>query len=242
MIELKQHTGRHYVLHGNETPCAGTVAKEANTTDYSLDKESIRRAEKALLKSITGIGERNILMLNQVHGDTILQVDKAPDEDRRVLGEGDGMITDVPGICLVVRTADCVPVIAFDARRKVLGAVHSGWRGCRLAIARKLIDTMKDRYVSRPGDIRVFILPSIGPQSYTVNEDVAAFFPDAVSRSNGRIHLDLWKSISASLGDTGIPAENIFTSGICSLEHSARFFSHRNGDTGRNLNYAYIPR
>jgi YfiH family protein len=241
MTVFSKGEGGYYTLRGAEAPAAGSVGKAANFIDYSAVPERVRRQEKSILRGITGISERRILMLNQLHGDTIVRVNAPPGEDRPAHAEADGMVTTLPGICLVIRTADCVPVIAFDAKRKVLGAVHSGWRGCRLEIARKLIRMMRDEYLSLPEDIRVYILPSIGPRSYAVNDDVAAHFPAHTSRINGRIYLDLWRSIASSVSAAGIPPESIFTSGICTLEEKREFFSHRGGDAGRNLNFAYIP-
>jgi YfiH family protein len=105
-------------------------------------------------------------MLNQVHGDSILEF-YIPSKDNGVFSDADGMITNAKKLCLVIRTADCVPVFAFDIKQEVLGAAHSGWKGCSLNISGKLIKKMKSGFKSKANDIHIFILPSIGPDSYT---------------------------------------------------------------------------
>lgn len=231
----------YYRITGLPAPLEiGIAGKSANRTDYSADSDEIRVREKALVGALCGVDTKNILTLNQVHEDTIHDIDVYPDRDTPVFADGDGMLTALPGLCMVIRTADCLPVIAFDARRTVLGAAHAGWRGCRLNIAGKLVRTMKERYGSDTADIITFILPSIGPQSYAVNDDVAAHFPDSTLTVNGRIHVDLWDSIGRSLLHEGILPGNIFASGVCTRINHTDFFSHRYGDTGRNLNYCCI--
>jgi YfiH family protein len=145
-------------------------------------------------------------------------------------------------IALVIRTADCVPVFIYDAEKKVLGAVHSGWKGTMLNVSGKCIEQMKREFSCDPGGMQVFILPSIGPEMYEVNEDVAQHFPENTRFVNGKIYVDLWGSIENSCVRAGVAAEHIFNTGICSMTNYNEFFSHRYGDAGRNLNFAFISR
>ncbi len=239
---MKSHQadgGRPFIA-SHDSVRIGMIGKAHNRVDYSQESESIRRDEKALIHALAGIEPKRTVMLNQVHGDAIVALDTYPDEDLPWIAEADGLITTLPGLCLVIRTADCVPVFAFDPAKRVLGAVHSGWRGCRLGIAPKLIDLMASRYGSRPEDIRVAILPSIGPHSYTVGEDVAAHFPGAAVRRDGKIYLDLVKTIADPLVSMGVPRSGISTPAYCTMKDNDALFSHRMGDKGRNLNFGYI--
>ena len=240
MIEFIKSPDGIYRISGCGLLKTGTVAKSANRIDYAGDSVIIRNDEKAFLNDITGIGEKNIVMLNQVHGDGIVILDKPPEKDTPYFADADGMITDIPGICLVIRTADCVPVVAYDGRRKILGAVHSGWRGCRLSISRKLIAEMKRLFSSDARDVNVFLLPSIGPDSYSVNDDVAAYFKNDIMKKNSGIYLNLWGNIERSLSVEGVPEENIFNARLCTMKNGPEFFSHRNKDEGRNLNFSYL--
>ncbi|MFH0977296.1 MAG: polyphenol oxidase family protein [Spirochaetota bacterium] len=216
----------------------GTIGKIANTIDYSSDLNTIRTNEIVLLSELLNIHEKSIIMLNQVPGDSILEFNSTVGS--RAFPDGDGMITKTNGICLVIRTADCVPVFAFDAEKKVLGAVHAGWRGCSLNIAQKLIKKMKSDNNSKNSDLHIYILPSIGPESYSVNMDVGYFFKNDIIIKNNVIYLNLWSNIAASLLYEGIPESHIHLSEICTFINNTEYFSYRRGDTGRNLNFAFI--
>jgi polyphenol oxidase len=218
----------------------GVAHKPSNSVDYSLPFEDSRQDEKRLLASLTGVPERRIVFLNQVHGDAIVDIAPAPRDDARHAGDADALVTALPGVCLVIRTADCVPVFLADPVRRVLGAAHSGWKGTRLEIARKTLEFMARRYGSLPADIHASLLPSIGPGSYRVNRDVFDLFDRGRIVSGEGLYLDLWAHIESSLRDAGVPAENIRNPRICTMRHNDRFFSHRCGDSGRNLNFGFM--
>ncbi len=218
----------------------GVIGRSGNAIDYTGKKEDIRSDEKSLLHSITAVPFQHMAFLDQVHEDTIITLNSYPVGDVRVIGNADGMITNLPELCLVIRTADCVPVFAYDARNKILGAAHSGWKGTRLRISSKLVTAMRDGYGSRYEDICVFILPSIGPEVYEVSGDVADFFPQDIIEKNGKCILDLWGNIERSLVETCIPRENIFNARRCNYTHNDEFFSHRKGDVERNINFGVI--
>ncbi|MBN1531424.1 MAG: laccase domain-containing protein, partial [Spirochaetes bacterium] len=153
----------------------GVAHRPSNGVDYTLPFGDSRREEKRLLGSITSLPGNRIVFLNQVHGDGIIDIASPPD-DAPWAGDADALVTAIPGICLVIRTADCVPVFLMDPVRRVLGAVHSGWKGTRLEIARKAMEFMARRYGTSSRDVWACLLPSIGPASYRVNRDVFDLF------------------------------------------------------------------
>jgi len=241
MYELKKKSTGDYIISGGPAHLtAGVTGRVINNSDYSSSKYEARMSEKALLEKITGIESRNIVMLEQVHSDSILHVISDPSEDQVAAGEADGLITALPGICLVIRTADCVPVFIYDPADMVLGAVHSGWKGTSLDIAGRCVDDMSRIYGSDPEKMHALLFPSIGPESYEVNLDVANLFPDDTIMADGKYHVNLWQNIERSLKKRGIPEKNIFNPRICNRENYGEFFSHRYGDIGRNLNYAFM--
>jgi len=218
----------------------GVITKSTCNIDYTNDFNTIRREEKKLVESITGIDIKNIIFLNQVHGDKILTINSIPDENLPFAGDADGLITGLAGICLIIRTADCVPIFVYDHKNNLLGAAHSGWKGSKLSIAKKLIKQMQSVNGSDYKNMHVYILPSISPDSYTVNPDVAQFFQNYFIEKDNKIYLNMWKNIERSLMEEGIPESNIFNSKICNYINSIEFFSYRSGDEGRNLNFAYM--
>ena len=240
MIRFVKNEKKYFELNtGIESVNIGATGREINSTDYSGPGRDVRLSDKKLLSNVTGLIPENIIMLEQVHGDDILIVDSSPAENLPAYGEADGLITNIPGIALVIRTADCVPVFIYDSVKQVLGAVHSGWKGTMLDVTGKCIAQMIE-LGSDPGNMHVFILPSIGPEMYEVNEDVAKHFPDNTLSAKGKLFVDLWGSVEKSCVRSGIPEEQIFNTGICNRTNYNDFFSHRYGDAGRNLNFAFI--
>jgi hypothetical protein len=218
----------------------GVIAKAHNTADYTQIKDRIRAQEKALVERASGCGKGRALFLTQEHGDRIIEAVDYGQGSCYSAGEADAIVTRLPGLACVIRTADCIPVFIFDEINMALGAIHSGWRGTRLKISRRAVSFMSDKYGSDPRDLRAYILPGIGPESYEVNLDVAGLFDDCIIRRDGKIYLDLWGYIEKTLIEVGIIPEHIINFRICTLAQNNIFFSHRAGDSGRNLNWAMI--
>jgi len=241
MISFVKNTVGFYEINGLPSAIkAGCAGRAVNNIDYLQNGEQIRSAEKNIMGAATGLPGKDILSLEQVHGRDILIVEEKPDAPRGIYGTADAMLTSLDEICLVIRAADCVPVILADKKSKAVGAVHSGWRGTHLGISGAAAALMKEHFGCAGDDLLACILPSIGPYSYEVKEDVARYFPEYTVRRNGSLFVNLWEAVSASLSAEGIPRENIFNCGICNLQNTNEFFSHRHGDTGRNLNYIFI--
>jgi len=237
---LKKSAGYYMVDSGLNGFHAGVTGREINTVDYHSSNNDIRMSEKRILSGITGVETGNIVMLDQVHGNMIIHVVDEPSSDLPSVGEADGLVTAIKGVVLVIRTADCVPVFLYDPENGVLAAAHSGWKGTMLNISGRCVREMVYIYGSDPGNIRTFILPSIGPESYEVNEDVSCHFPANTNSKNGKLYVDLWSEIESSLREEGVAQSNIFNSHICNRINHNDFFSHRYGDTGRNLNFAFM--
>lgn len=215
-------------------------SKTANNVNYTLDPESVRLEEKKLITADTGIEEKNIISLDQTHGDDIVDIQEYPDKNYPIYAQGDAIVTSLKKLCLVIRTADCVPVFIFDSKNRILGAVHSGWKGTELNITGKVVRYMNIGYRSDPRDLSAWILPSIGPDSYEIKDDVASHFKDRYLNIKNGIYLNLWKCIFDSLIDAGMDYTKIYQTDICTLKNNKEYFSHRGGDRGRNLNCGII--
>ncbi len=158
------------------------------------------------------------------------------------LEDNDGMITNEKGVCIVVIGGDCVPLLFYDPVKEVIGAAHSGWRGTAQRIAGHTIQKMTEVHQCNPADIIVGVGPSIGPESYEVDDVVLETFRKTYSntgeffkpgKSDGKYLLDLWKANHIQLFESGIKESNIEISGICTYKNNAEFFSARRGDSGR---------
>ena len=186
-----------------------------------------------------------LVACKQVHGDRVIEV-REGDERRlsflQCREEGDALVTSVPGLVLMVRIADCLPVMFFDPLRKVAGIAHAGWRGTVKKIAAKTVEVIMSRYNSDPARILVGIGPGIGPCCYEVDERVSSLFTKSfssgeqlITERNGKQYLDLWEANRKQLLEAGIRAENIEVAGLCTSCQNQLLFSHRKdkGKTGR---------
>ena len=111
-------------------------------------------------------------MIRVVEAEDRAQPARLQTADGRAVLRGDGMMTDVPGVFLGIQTADCVPILVADVRRRAVAAFHAGWRGTLARIVERGIGTMRLRYGSRPRDLVAVVGPSIGPCCYAVGEEV----------------------------------------------------------------------
>jgi YfiH family protein len=114
----------------------------------------------------------HLVTLRQVHSDVIHTLRARPDHPLR----GDAFITPLPGLLLGVQTADCVPILLFDPRHRVIAAIHTGWRGTLKRIAAKTVGRMRMDFGTRPGDIVAALGPGIGRCCYEVGPEVVQAF------------------------------------------------------------------
>jgi purine-nucleoside/S-methyl-5'-thioadenosine phosphorylase / adenosine deaminase len=179
--------------------------------------ENLRRLSDAV-----GTGTDRLFAAYQVHGNSVTLVE--PDTESRP--RCDILITASPERTLMLRYADCTPVLLADTQRRVIGAVHAGWRGSAVRASGAAVAAMEAAFATRPGDLLAGIGPSIGPCCYTVGQDVVDAFGDRPGLfADGK--LDLWEANRQTLLEAGVPAENIEVAGICTQCQSDRFFSHR---------------
>jgi YfiH family protein len=183
------------------------------------------------------------IFLNQVHSDLVRFIGEMP---RRRL-RGDAAVTHRPGVLLAVRTADCLPVLLVEEKRRVVAAVHCGWKGTAKRILEKVVLGMEERYGADPAALLAAFGPGIGADCYEVGEDVhAAFmnsgFPGSLFRPAagraGRHLFDLSAANRLQLLKLGVKASHIFSIDICT-HCDARYPSYRRDRdaTGRMLSY-----
>ena len=165
-----------------------------------------------------------------------------PEDRGRVIPATDALITDTPGIALMLRFADCLPVLFYDPVRRAIGLAHAGWRGAIKGIAARTVVAMMEAYGSRPADIVAGLGPCIGPCCYQVGADVIASVKAGFnhwrgllqSQGDGSVHFDLWEANRRQLTEMGV--EEIEVIQICTACRTDEFFSHRaeGGRTGRS--------
>lgn len=179
--------------------------------------------------------EKKLVMTRQTHSDMVRAV---TDRDARGLchrdyPQCDGLVTNDPGVALLVFTADCTPILLHDPVTGAVGACHAGWRGTAQAIAAKTVEAMTREYGSRPEHIHAAIGPNIAQCHFETGDDVPqamrnAFGPEVeafIERRGEKFYLDL-KAINAMvLRRAGV--QNIEISDQCTYCQCSRFWSHR---------------
>jgi hypothetical protein len=194
--------------------------------------ENRRRAAAA-----AGAGLDDLVFARQVHGAAVRVVTSA-DRGRAAApggtaGDADALVTSDPGPVLAVLVADCVPVVLYDPRARVLACVHAGWRGTVARATGAALAAM-ETLGARPADVRAGIGPAIGPDRYQVGAEVAdaardAFGPRAFLRPDGTGAwlFDLWAANRFLLREAGVPDRNIHLAGVPTGPEPGLFFSDR---------------
>lgn len=176
-----------------------------------------------------------LLSVKQVHGTDALVVDRSLTPDDRFEGEWDALVTNQPGVMVAVRTADCVPVLVHDPKRRVVAAIHAGWRGAVAGIVPKTMVLMASRFGSDPEQLRVSIGPSAGVCCYEVDEPVLAQLRRSFAsweqvvqgRRSDTGHLDLKALIKAQARAAGATEGFMTTVNLCTICHEDLFYSYR---------------
>ena len=186
-----------------------------------------------------GIRRSQMATCYQAHSADVLAVTAA--DGGRLVGQGDAMITDQPGVYLSMRFADCTPLLLHDPVRRAVGIAHAGWRGTLKNVAGAVVRAMVERLGCLPGDITAVIGPAIGPCCYQVGSEVIqaaeATYANAAEllqpRTGGRYYFDLWEANRRQLVEAGVG--HVAVAGLCTACRTDRFFSHRaeQGQTGR---------
>lgn len=137
------------------------------------DRETVARNRQLLAETLTGSPETPLQTLRQIHSTLVFTVDGGSMPQGC---KGDGVMTAQPGSLIGVQTADCIPVLIADRKRRVVAAFHAGWRGTVNRIVESGIGRMRLRYGSRPEDLVAAIGPGIGPCCYAIGEEVFSAF------------------------------------------------------------------
>lgn len=162
--------------------------------------------------------QTGMVSLRQIHSSLL----RVADRDSGCAGEGDALITDRPGVRISVRTADCFPVLIADPNRRVVAAVHAGWRGTAARIVGHVVQKMIAEFGSKPAEIHAAIGPGIGACCYEVGAEVARQFGLDRAGTIDLAHFNREQLLAAS-----VPETQIDTIGGCTFCDPARFHSYR---------------
>lgn len=227
---------------------------ELNINPHRGDNPVAVEKNLGIVADELGISPDRIIRQHQVHGVEFRRITEATlkltDDERTDFLEGvDSVGTDMHDVCIGVFTADCIPIIFYDARRNVIAAAHAGWRGTLQRIARTTIRHMAECFGSRPEDLQAVIGPGITLKNFEVGQEVydqfaaAHFNMEAIARKYPtrnpnpndppeKWHIDLPECNRLQMIAEGVDDNNIFLSGIDTYDQHDDYFSSRRLHTG----------
>ncbi len=227
------------VMAGFTNRWGGVSKSPYNTLNLALHvgdkKEDVFKNRKLLAKEL-GVDSESFTWMNQVHSDTIVIVTKGGE----VL-ETDGLITTQPELALMVLVADCVPILFYDSRQKIIAVAHAGREGSFLNIAGKMILKLEKEFNSSPQDVKVFLGPSIQKECYQVDQKIVGRFEKRWGKKYiyNETNLDLPLLNQDQLLKVGVKKENIFVSKICN-HCDQNYFSYRRAEGNQTGRFAGI--
>lgn len=243
-VSVQGFTTRH---EGVSRPPYNSLNLGLSTMDSSHNVEGNR----SILTRAFGTKLESLVTVTQVHGTDLLVLDE-PNQDFSHFQklECDGIITNQPWVMIGVCVADCVPVLLLDPVKKVIAALHAGWKGTAQGIVTKGVAAMVRLFECNPDNILAAIGPAIGPCCYEVDTPVAEAFQKggmpfdsfAEKSEPGKWRLNLAAANRHQLLRAGLLEENVETTAYCVSCEKDLFFSYRrdNGETGRQMGFIML--
>lgn len=236
-----------YLPAGLEEGLAGELNLGFTPADSA---ENVHENRLRFVEAITRGRTTPLMALRQVHSNVSVAL-HAPQRgfSSDVIPEADGIMTDQPGILLAIQTADCIPVLVADRKRRVVAGFHAGWRGTVQRIVELGIAQMRAEFGSEPENLEAAIGPGIGACCYTVGDEVRSRFEanfshaaelfgrDEAARLGEGLRLGLTEANRRQLLDAGLGAGSITLVGGCTACQPELFYSHRasGGHAGRMM-------
>jgi hypothetical protein len=180
------------------------------------------------------LGLPHAAYLRQVHGGEVrvhARADRNAERRRHQAlldpQAGDALVSDIPGLLLVIQVADCQAVLLHDPRRRVVANIHAGWRGSVAEIVPRTVAVMERRFGCLPGDLLAAVCPSLGPccaEFIRYRDEIPERY---WAYGNAARHFDFWAITRDQLRRSGVPSDRIAISGVCTRCHPERYFSYR---------------
>ncbi len=256
IIQLAPFSKLPWLVHGFSTrPGGASLLDNEKVLNLGLmdwdDRETVLKNRKNFVSALQAEAF-SLATIMQIHSDVIREV-SAPSPQPCA---GDASLTNQPAVLLAIQTADCVPILLVDPKKRAVAAIHAGWRGTLARITQKTVGRMRMEFGSKPSDLLAAIGPAIGPCCYGVAADFVSKFtaqfgdaadyfdeplsgeepnplqwlnmkPPGHQPSPKNVRLDLPKANRSQLLAAGLRPNNIYPSNLCTACNLTLFFSHR---------------
>ena len=225
--------------------------KSLNLAFKDIDNPENVLKNYAIIADVMQFPAENIVSVNQRHTDNIILCDEIYLKNHAFPAKdiADAMITNIGGVVLAVKIADCVPILFYDERNNAVGAAHCGWRGTLKKLQSQTALKLAETYGTALDELKVAIGPCISSCCYEVSEDLFNEFYGEFGqfaeqfferKANGKYHFDLKGINRRLLEEIGVKGENIEVSGNCTCCEEDLFFSHRRDGENRGTLTALI--
>ena len=228
---------------------------EFNVNEYCGDSTEAVTSNRKALYAALGIEADRLIMPHQTHSIEVRHIGRdffaLPDEIKKMLLDGvDGVMTDVPGVCVGVSTADCIPVLLYDEEHQAVCAVHAGWRGTASRIVQKALADMRAAFLTTPSKVKAVIGPGISLKNFEVGDEVynqfsaGGFDMDRIARRYDKWHIDLPLCNRLQMEEAGVSPDTITDCAVCTYDNVADYFSARRlgTESGRIYNGILLNR
>lgn len=222
------------IIHFSSTRIGGVSINKLESLNlgYTVNDNPkiVTQNLESLAKSL-GFKRNQMVSPKQTHSKNIGIVNSTKD----IFPDTDALITNKPGICIFIRTADCVPILLYDPVKKALAAIHSGWKSTIQKISKHTIEVMQKEFGTNPKALIAGIGPSIGPEVYEVGPEVAEVFQEqfemnhivSTIENSDKYLLNLWEVNKNILLESGIPENQIEVAEMCTYSNPELFYSAR---------------
>jgi YfiH family protein len=205
--------------------------------------ERVTRNRQRFLSALS-LEETCLATLHQVHSNRVHIIGDLAGEWNQP--EGDALVTRLPGITLAVQTADCLPILIADPVKKVIAAVHSGWRGALSRVLSETVREMRNAFDTHPADLLVAVGPGIQACCFQVGPEVAQLFSEKYQDRSlivpmpeipDKYLVNMERSSEIQCIEAGIDPDNCYSLGACTRCNTDEFFSYRaeGARTGRMM-------
>ena len=206
------------------------------TIDFKLKEgqKDITDKQRYYLKKNFGI--ERVVNIHQVHGDVVNYVDHLDSE----FEEADALVTDKIGIPIVIRTADCVPILCYEPSSRVIAVIHAGWQSTHKRIVQKTLEFICDKWEVSLKDMNVYIGPCIRKESFEVDDSFKEYFPNHYEMINGQCYVDVVQANRDQLLDQGVCDVNIIDCGEDTFLSQDMFSFRREGERSGRMVHGMV--
>ena len=222
--------------------CAFTFAPAGTFSLFQAPDAAAKAVAVAARKRLLGqLGLERWVEVYQVHGDALLVDPKPTPPDRASETPADGSCTREPGLALLIKTADCQPILLTNRQGTAIAALHAGWRGNAMNFPGTGLTRFCEAYNLDPAEVLAVRGPSLGPDAAEFVNFHKEWPPEfAPWFDEQRRTMDLWLLTRHQLADAGMRPENIFALDLCTMSLPRLLFSHRRGHKGRQASVIWI--